>query len=161
MPWLTAGMTLVPSAMPTSMRPAPTSVTRSGSILFWNVTVEPGVAVVAGLVGEVERRELDARDVAEADRRAWSGSARAGGADGAGDGRGAGAGDGGAAADPSDAGDDAPLHARGATAATSTATAMARGRDGGRWTRDGRDSGLDGRDQRTPTSRRSTTTTTR
>ena len=41
MPWLTAGMTLVPSATPTSMLPWPTSVTRSGSFLFWNVTSRP------------------------------------------------------------------------------------------------------------------------
>ena len=41
MPWLTAGMTLVPSATPTSMAPWPTSVTRSGSFLFWNVTSRP------------------------------------------------------------------------------------------------------------------------
>ena len=60
MPWLTAGITLVPSAIPTSIAPWPTSVTSSGSILFSNVTSTPGVAVVAGLVGEVERGELDA-----------------------------------------------------------------------------------------------------
>ena len=67
MPWLTAGMTLVPSARPTSTLPCPTSVMRSGSILFWNVDVEAGLRVVARLVGQVERRELDARDEAEAD----------------------------------------------------------------------------------------------
>ena len=35
--------------------------------------VEPGVSVVAGLVGQVELRELDAGDVAEADSN-WTGS---------------------------------------------------------------------------------------
>ncbi len=44
MPWLTAGMTLVPSATPTSIAPWPTSVTRSGSILFSNVTFRPAAA---------------------------------------------------------------------------------------------------------------------
>ena len=66
MPWLRAGMTLVPSPMPMSTAPWPMSVMRSGSIWFWNVTSRPGVAVVAGLLGEVERGELDARDVAQA-----------------------------------------------------------------------------------------------
>ena len=38
---LTAGMTLVPSDIPRSSSPAPTRATRSGSMLFWNVTSRP------------------------------------------------------------------------------------------------------------------------
>jgi hypothetical protein len=38
---LTAGMTLVPSPIPMSIAPDPTSVTRSGSTLFWNSTSRP------------------------------------------------------------------------------------------------------------------------
>jgi hypothetical protein len=44
MPWLAAGMTLVPSPMPMSIAPCPTSVIRSGSILFWNSTDSPASA---------------------------------------------------------------------------------------------------------------------
>ena len=72
MPLLTAGMTLVPSARPTSIAPCPTSVMRSGVDLVLERDVEAGLLVVAGLVGEVERRELDARDEAEARRSAPS-----------------------------------------------------------------------------------------
>ena len=70
MPWLTAGITLVPSASAevevALRRPA---ATRFASISFWNVTSRPGFVVVAGLLGEVELGELDARDVAEPDRQ--------------------------------------------------------------------------------------------
>ena len=41
---LAAGMTLVPSPIPMSMVPAPTSVMRFGSIWFWNVTSRPASA---------------------------------------------------------------------------------------------------------------------
>ena len=60
-------MTLVPSAIAMSTAPWPTRVMSSGSILVLEGHVQPGVAVVAGLLGEVERGELDARDVAETD----------------------------------------------------------------------------------------------
>ena len=67
MPWLTAGMTLVPSEMPD------VEVARADErdhVVVGAVAeghLEPGVLVVARLVGEVERGELDARDEPEAD----------------------------------------------------------------------------------------------
>ena len=67
MPLLAAGMTLVPSPIPMSIAPCPTSGIRFSSILFWNSTSRPASRVVALLLGEVELRELDARDVAEPD----------------------------------------------------------------------------------------------
>jgi hypothetical protein len=44
MPWLTAGMTDVPSPMPMSMAPWPTFVIRFGSLSFWSFTVRPAAA---------------------------------------------------------------------------------------------------------------------
>jgi hypothetical protein len=41
---LAAGMTLVPSPIPMSMVPLPTSGIRSASILFWNSIVRPASA---------------------------------------------------------------------------------------------------------------------
>src|SRR4029079_11870331 len=43
-PWLTAGMTLVPSDSPRSTWPLPTLGTRSASIAFWKVTAKPSAA---------------------------------------------------------------------------------------------------------------------
>ena len=65
--WLRAVMMLVPSPRPMSTLPWPMSVMSSGSIWLRSVHVETGRRVRTGLLGEVERRELDARDVAQAD----------------------------------------------------------------------------------------------
>ena len=67
MPWLTAGMTLVPSARPMSMAPWPSERDELGVDLVLEGHVQAGVAVVALLLRQVELGELDARDVAEAD----------------------------------------------------------------------------------------------
>ena len=69
MSWLTAGMTLVPSAIPTSTRALADEGDEVGVDLVLERHLEAGVAVVAGLVGEVELGELDARDVAQPDRQ--------------------------------------------------------------------------------------------
>ena len=67
MPLLAAGMTLVPSPIPMSIAPCADERDQVGVDLVLELDVEPGVRVVAVLLGQVELGELDARDVAEAD----------------------------------------------------------------------------------------------
>ena len=65
MPWLTAGMTLVPSARPMSTRALADERDEVGVDLVLEGRRRGPARRSSRLLGEVERRELDARDVAE------------------------------------------------------------------------------------------------
>ena len=66
MPWLTAGSGVVPSAIAMSICALGDERDEVGVAPVLERHVEARLAVVAGLVGEVELGELDARDVAQA-----------------------------------------------------------------------------------------------
>ena len=137
MPWLTAGMTLVPSAMPTSMAPWPTSVDEVRVDLVLELDVEAGVAR-SSRPGRRGRTARTGRSGCSRGRRsAWSGAALA-----APDGRldaEAPAGDSGPTADPSTL---RRARRRRARRAAMHGTAMSTGDL--RWTMTGPPGGTDG-----------------